>query len=494
MSRRRFFGQKEVDIKLRLAPTERPRPLIPWWAVALRRVRVRWGIRRQSWGSLSGGQTWRRVALDPHVYSRRSVVKASFKRNDHTGGWAAHARYLSREGAQQEQGKGRGFDAEHDGLDMVALVRDWEKHDELLWRFIVSPEDASRLDLREHVRGLVEQMERDLDTKLQWVAIDHHNTDDAHVHLLVRGVRDDGRTLQIDREYLKLGMRGRSQEIATRELGPRLEPEVLHARERVIRKEQWTEIDRSLQRKANESGLVSYEQFQPRSDAARVRAEQDVARLQFLEGMGLAQRVGEASWKLSQDHERDLRERQISKDIIKSGRAAASQHRRRPCHLLVRGVRDDGRPLQIDREYLKLGMRGRSQEIVTQGARAATRTRGAACARARDQKRAMDRNRPIAATQGERVRSRKLRAVPTAQRCRPREGGAGAWRDCSSSKAWASPSVLVRQAGSSRKTTSAIFVNASISKDIIKSRARSQPRDIDHGLDRGFDKTRDRNG
>ncbi len=135
---------------------------------------------------------------------------------------------------------------------------------------------------------------------------------------LVRGVRDDGRTLQIDREYLKLGMRGRSQEIATRELGPRLEPEVLHARERVIRKEQWTEIDRSLQRKANESGLVSYEQFQPRSDAARVRAEQDVARLQFLEGMGLAQRVGEASWKLSQDHERDLRERQISKDIIKS--------------------------------------------------------------------------------------------------------------------------------------------------------------------------------
>jgi type IV secretory pathway VirD2 relaxase len=255
------------------------------------------------------------------------VVKASFKRNDHTGGWAAHARYLSREGAQQEQGKGRGFDAEHQALDMVALVRDWEKHDELLWRFIVSPEDASRLDLREHVRGLVEQMERDLDTKLQWVAIDHHNTDDAHVHLLVRGVRDDGRTLQIDREYLKLGMRGRSQEIVTKELGPRLEPEVLRARERVIRKEQWTEIDRTLQHKANGSGVVSYEQFQPRSDASRVRAEQELARLQFLEGIGLARRLGEARWELSQDHERNLRERQQSKDIIKS--QARSQRRDR---------------------------------------------------------------------------------------------------------------------------------------------------------------------
>jgi type IV secretory pathway VirD2 relaxase len=177
-------------------------------------------------------------------------------------------------------------------------------------------------------------MERDLDTKLQWAAIDHHNTDDDHVHLLVRGVRDDGRPLQIDREYLKLGMRGRSQEIVTRELGPRLEPEVLRARERVIRKEQWTEIDRTLQRKANQSGLVSYEQFQPHSDAARVRADQELARLQVLEGMGLARRVGEASWELSQEHERNLRERQQSKGIIK--RQARSQRRDRD-HGLDRG-------------------------------------------------------------------------------------------------------------------------------------------------------------
>ena len=43
-----------------------------------------------------------------------------------------------------------------------------------------------------------------------------------------------------------------------------------------------------------------------------------MARLQVPEGIGLAQRVGEAKLALSRDHERDLRERQISKDIIKS--------------------------------------------------------------------------------------------------------------------------------------------------------------------------------
>jgi hypothetical protein len=31
----------------------------------------------------------------------------------------------------------------------------WEKSDELMWRFIVSPEDADRMNLRGHVRELV---------------------------------------------------------------------------------------------------------------------------------------------------------------------------------------------------------------------------------------------------------------------------------------------------------------------------------------------------
>jgi len=178
--------------------------------------------------------------------------------------------------------------------------------------------DADRLNLRGHVRELVGQMERDLGTKLEWLAIDHHNTDDAHVHLLVRGVREDGRALEIDREYLRSGIRTRSQEIATRELGPRLEAEVLRARERTVRREQWTEIDRALQRNADGNDVVSYENFQPRSEAARVRAEQEIDRLKFLSGLGVARQLDERAWQLSQDHERLLRDRQRSIDVIKS--------------------------------------------------------------------------------------------------------------------------------------------------------------------------------
>src|SRR5713101_4864582 len=325
MKRIRFLRQKEVDIKLRHEWAERPRKLVPWWARALRRIGMRHGLRQQTTGSLSGARSARVRVPEPPRYTRRSVVKASFSRDARKGAWTAHAKYLSRPGAQQEIAKGLGFDSSREGIDIIATVRTWEKSDELMWRFIVSPEDADRLDLRDHVRELVGQMEHDLDTKLEWVAIDHHNTDDAHVHLLVRGVRENGRPLEINRDYLRSGIRIRSQEIATRELGPRLEPEMLRSRERAVRREQWTEIDRVLQRKADGNGLVTYDQFQPLSEGSRIRAEQEIDRLQFLAGLGLASRVDERSWQLAQNHEHELRERQISKDVIKT--RANQRHR-----------------------------------------------------------------------------------------------------------------------------------------------------------------------
>jgi len=318
MKRIRFLRQKEVDIKLRHEWAERPRKLIPWWARALRRIGMRRGLRQQTTGSLSGARSARVRVAEPPTYTRRSVVKASFSRNAKKGAWTAHAKYLSRPGAQQELAKGLGFDSTREGIDMTATVKGWEKSDELMWRFIVSPEDANRLNLRDHVRELVGRMEHDLGTRLEWVAIDHHNTDDTHVHLLVRGVRENGRTLKIDRDYLRSGVRMRSQEIATRELGPRPEREMLQARERVVRREQWTEIDRALQRKSDTNRVVSYEHFQPRSDGARVRAEQEIYRLNYLTGLGLARRIDERSWQLSENHERELRDRQQSKDVIKT--------------------------------------------------------------------------------------------------------------------------------------------------------------------------------
>ncbi len=312
-------ANQEAGLRLpRLKPGQArgPRRLVPWWARMLKRVEASRRVRHQS--KRGAGAAGRSLRQGRRVYGRRSVVKASFRRNQHNRGWTAHARYLAREGAQREHGRGLGFNGAREDLDLVATVNEWERDDGLMWSFIVSPEDADRMDLRQHVRELVAGMERDLGTWLEWVAIDHHNTDDAHVHVLVRGVREDGRMLEIEREYLKHGIRELSEKLIERELGPRLEREVLLARERVIEREQWTEIDRALQRRAVLDRVVSYEDFEARSDGARVRAEQEIERLQYLEKLGLARRIDERSWELSAEHEPELRRRQREHDIIKT--------------------------------------------------------------------------------------------------------------------------------------------------------------------------------
>ena len=69
-------------------------------------------------------------------------------------------------------------------------------------------------------------MERDLGTRLDWVAVDHWNTDNPHIHVLIRGRADDGKDLVISRDYITQGFRERAAERVTFELGPRSELEI----------------------------------------------------------------------------------------------------------------------------------------------------------------------------------------------------------------------------------------------------------------------------
>jgi type IV secretory pathway VirD2 relaxase len=90
------------------------------------------------------------------------------------------------------------------------------------FRFIVSLQDAEQLsDLRAFTRDLMAQAERDLGTTLDWIGVDHWNTDNPHVHVIVRGKGHDGRDLVIARDYISHGLCARAGHLATLELGPR---------------------------------------------------------------------------------------------------------------------------------------------------------------------------------------------------------------------------------------------------------------------------------
>ena len=162
-------------------------------------------------------------------------------------------------------------------------------------------------DLRAFTREMMEDMARDLDIDpdigLDWVAVDHWNTDNPHIHVLVRGVASDGKDLVIDRTYISEGLRARAEERVTVELGPRSERDIQNSLRREVDAERWTSLDRRLQRQRDDLGVVD---LRPEAAGARKDRSLLLGRAQTLERMGLAQRIGPASWTLAADVEPTL--------------------------------------------------------------------------------------------------------------------------------------------------------------------------------------------
>jgi type IV secretory pathway VirD2 relaxase len=265
--------------------------------------------------------------------SRRVVVKARIARHQgrtfRSAPLSAHLAYLKREGVTRDDETARMFDARGDHADDAAFAERCQD-DRHHFRFSVSPEDAGDLtDLRAFTRDLAKQMEADLGTRLDWVAVDHWNTDNPHVHLLVRGVDQNGHDLVISRDYISHGLRARAEELVSIELGPKPEHEVRSALELEVGAERWTRLDAAIRVAADDVGVIDLRPDHPGVDDPEMRRLM-IGRLQHLEKMGRAVPVGPGEWMVGLEAERSLRDLGMRGDIIKTmHRAFTEQGRHR---------------------------------------------------------------------------------------------------------------------------------------------------------------------
>jgi len=250
------------------------------------------------------------------VRSRGAVVKARVVcQGGRNAPLRTHLNYLRREGVTRNGEKARLFGPGGDDVDPKAFAERCED-DRHHFRFIVSPDDAVEMaDLKGFTRELVGQMEKDLGTRLDWVAVDHWNTEHPHVHLIMRGVRDDGENLVISRDYIKEGMRDRARDLITQELGPRTDQEIRRTIERQVESERWTNLDRQLARDVFRTGVVDLAPHPDRQPDEFHALK--VGRLRKLEGLGLADEIGPGQWTISEKAEATLRELGERGDIIK---------------------------------------------------------------------------------------------------------------------------------------------------------------------------------
>jgi len=277
-------------------------------------------FRGQLLARLSGGRGHRasegdRAGARAHrPDARRVVIKAHVVRLTASGAKAAalHLRYIERDGVDKDGSKGALYGP--DGpmqRETFEQPRPGEAHQ---FRFIVSPEDASELDLAGYVCRLMDRVERDLGRRVEWAAVNHFNTDHPHAHVVVRGVGRDGHELRFDRSYIATGMRWRAQELATEELGPRREHEIQRMRGKEVSQERFTSLDRELERLADPGGSLKLQSPWRPGSADRSTL---LARLEHLEAMGLAQRPSGGEWVLAPGWQSELRELGKRGDILK---------------------------------------------------------------------------------------------------------------------------------------------------------------------------------
>lgn len=246
--------------------------------------------------------------------SRRAIVKIRPVGLGGKGRGAAkaHLRYIQRDGVTREGEPGALYSADKDVAAGKAFLERCDA-DRRQFRIIVSAEDGDQYpDLKPFVRRLMSQMEEDLSTKLDWVAVDHFNTGHPHTHIVVRGVNDRGENLLIAREYISHGARERAIDLVNLDLGPRTDLEIEERLRSDTNAERLTAIDRRLIRDMDELRLVTA------SDGDHFQQSLRVGRLHKLARMSLATHFGGDTWRLESDLSNTLRRIGERGDIIRT--------------------------------------------------------------------------------------------------------------------------------------------------------------------------------
>jgi type IV secretory pathway VirD2 relaxase len=251
-------------------------------------------------------------------------VRVLYSKNSSKGQWRAHGRYIARESAT---GRGVGFDRAEKSIDIATRLEGWQKaNDERLWKLIISPEFGDRVDLKLLTCDLMAEIEADLGTRLEWIAVAHFNTEHPHVHVALRGVGTEGHQVRLSRDFIREGIRHIAEDHCTRQLGYRTEFDAAEAQRREVHQQRLTSLDRIIQRDADTTGSAESPFFTVTKDPSRAGLGRGISlterraaeRLMFLTSMGLAESTGQRSWRVRRDFEIVLRAMQRGGDWQKT--------------------------------------------------------------------------------------------------------------------------------------------------------------------------------
>lgn len=295
-------------------------------------------LRRLGRGRNSGKRSSRHGGV-----SQRVMVKARTVKHGNGGSGARklkqYVRYMSKDSAGKDSGRARVFSGGGDvSREEVSLKMDSWANDPHSFRFIVSPERGRDVDVNEYAHALVCRAERLLNTKLECFYSAHFDTDQPHIHLIIRGVTDEGRTLFIPRDFFRSSFREACEQEMTLRLGERGADSIYVELQRNVSKKGICSLDYGIFElgKRSEHGEINLTEhwFSSKTEFSLAKNRVYQERLDYLGKLGLATHIGAGKWLFPEkslsvlrtlSKEGEIKER-FRKIILESGAGVVIAH------------------------------------------------------------------------------------------------------------------------------------------------------------------------
>lgn len=160
-------------------------------------------------GTAQGGKSFHpgQQLHDSRIYN---VVKVAWVRNDRDAARhvAAHCNYIEKRERGHTEQERKFFTREKDAVprsEVIEMIMDHRGamyFGKAMYKVILSP-NTNDLDRQDMTRAVMDRFEKETGSRLHWAAVEHENTLHNHVHIVIAGLRENGRSFSLKPKELE---------------------------------------------------------------------------------------------------------------------------------------------------------------------------------------------------------------------------------------------------------------------------------------------------
>lgn len=152
--------------------------------------------------------------------------------------------YMSQENKKEVEEKPTLFSATKNKVDNEDILKYEQGAADSCFKFILSPE-SKKIPLQLLVRSFMETLQKNTGIKMTWLAVEHHDTNNPHAHILINGVDINKKEFRIPKETIKTA-RLVAGEICTKIVGVRTKEQIEESKKRMIFAKRFCKIDERI--------------------------------------------------------------------------------------------------------------------------------------------------------------------------------------------------------------------------------------------------------